>query len=334
MHRLSPSLVIAAIAAAAPVAVMAQTHPRTQIEIELRPEVVATQRQVMLGDVAFLRTTDLAAIQRLVALPLGPAPRPGNEAVMDRATLARWIRSQLGIASEQLSWNGAERSHIKGSLQLLPAQRIEQAARAALEQWLSSRASRFDIESTGLRDDLNLPAGRVELRARSLPTGSNPSARMVVWVDVAVEGAFARTVPVTFLVEAYREAWVAKSGVAPGATLAPTMIERREVEVSSQRAAVFAAGDAAEAPPSVGLRSRRSLKAGEPLNAQNAERISAVGRGEWVTLLLKTGGTQLEGRAEALQEGDLGQVVKVRMAGASSSVEALVVDRGRVEAMP
>jgi len=314
-------------------AVMGQGHSRAQIEIELRPEVVAKQRQVLLGDVAFLRTTDLAAIQRLVELPLGPAPRPGSEAVMDRATLARWIRSQLGIASEQLSWRGAERSHVKGSLQVLPTQRIEQTARTALEQWLASRASRFDIESTGLSHDLNLPAGRVELSARSLPTGANPSARMVVWVDVSVDGAFARTVPVSFLVEAYREAWVAKSGVAPGAALAPTMLERREVAVSSQRAAVFAAGDATELP-SAGLRSRRSLKAGEPLNAQNAERIMAVGRGEWVTLLLKTGGTQLEGRAEALQEGDLGQVVKVRMAGASSSVEALVVDRGRVEAMP
>ena len=306
-------------------AVMGQGHPRAQIEIELRPEVVAKQRQVLLGDVAFLRATDLAAIQRLVELPLGPAPRPGSEAVMDRATLARWIRSQLGIASEQLSWRGAERSHVKGSLQVLPTQ--------PLEQWLASRTSRFDIESTGLRHDINLSPGRVELSARSLPTGSDPSARMVVWVDVSVDGAFARTVPVSFLVEAYREAWVAKSGVAPGAALAPTMLERREVEVFSQRAAVFATGDATEAP-SAGLRSRRSLKAGEALNAQNAERIVAVGRGEWVTLLLKTGGTQLEGRAEALQEGDLGQVVKVRMAGASSSVEALVVDRGRVEAMP
>jgi flagella basal body P-ring formation protein FlgA len=53
-----------------------------------------------------------------------------------------------------------------------------------------------------------------------------------------------------------------------------------------------------------------------------------------VTLLLNTGGMRIESRAEALQEGDLGRRVKVRVAGASSPVEALVVDRGRVEAMP
>ena len=79
------------------------------------------------------------------------------------------------------------------------------------------------------------------------------------------------------------------------------------------------------------LRSRPRL---HPM-PQPAMRVGSLPlRGEWVTLLLKAGVTQLEGRAEALQEGDLGQVVKVRMAGAASSVDALVVDRGRVEAMP
>lgn len=307
----------------------AQRIGHAQVEIELRPEVVALHRQVRLGDVAYLHTTDLGAIQRLVDLPLGQAPQAGNEAVLERDALARWIRSQVGLTSEQIVWRGSERSRVKGSVQMMPAAQIEQTARAALESWLAARSNRFDIEAMGLRHDLNLPAGRIELRARSLPSASQPSTRMVVWVDVWVDGGFVRTVPVSFLVEAYRDAWVAKSAVAPGAALSTTMLERKEVDVASQPIRPAAA----EPPGDLSLRSLRSLKPGDTLNALNTARVATVGRGESVTLYLKAGSMRMESRAESLQEGEMGQVVRVRVAGATSPIEARVVDRGRVEAI-
>jgi flagella basal body P-ring formation protein FlgA len=82
------------------------------------------------------------------------------------------------------------------------------------------------------------------------------------------------------------------------------------------------------------LRSLRSLRAGEALTANNAAPALPVSRGEWVTLQFNTGAVQMEGRAEALQGGGLGQVVRVRLARGSAPVEARIVARGRVEAMP
>jgi flagella basal body P-ring formation protein FlgA len=43
---------------------------------------------------------------------------------------------------------------------------------------------------------------------------------------------------------------------------------------------------------------------------------------------------QLEGRAKALQEGEIGELVRVRMTGAAVPVHARVIEPGRVEAMP
>jgi flagella basal body P-ring formation protein FlgA len=304
---------------------------RTQVEIELRPDVVVPHRQVRLGEVAILRTTDLAAIRRLVDLPLGDAPRMGAEAVMDRAVVGRWIRSRLGLGEDQLIWRGAERSRVKGAVQVLPSQQIEQSARAALEQWLRARSSRFDIESIGLARDIDLPSGQLELRPRPLARGSHPASRMVVWVDAWVDGGFVRTVPVSFSVAAYNEAWVARSAVASQAVLSGDMLERREVDIAAAPASAWPAGPAGASPA---LRSLRALKAGETLDAQNARVPLPVARGDWVTLEFSAGAMRLQGRAEALQEGDLGQLVKVRVSGASGSMEARVVDRGRVEAMP
>ncbi|HSV34278.1 MAG TPA: flagellar basal body P-ring formation chaperone FlgA [Ramlibacter sp.] len=301
------------------------------VQIELRPQVVAPQRQVRLGDVAYLRTSDLAAIQRLVNLPLGQAPRPGQQSVLERDVLARWVRSQTGIAADAVIWHGAERSRVTADVQVIPAARIADAARAALAQWLAARTVRFDLEGTGSLQDLSLPAGAVEFSVRALPAGAQPSTRMVMWVDVRVDGHFVRSVPATFLVEAYGEAWVARSSVAPSAVLAPAMLERKTVNIAAQPAAL-AAGGSADALVSGDVSSRRTIKAGEALTGANVARVAAVSRGEWVTLLLKAGTMRMESRAEALQAGEVGQRVRVRVAGAVSPLDARVTERGRVEA--
>jgi flagella basal body P-ring formation protein FlgA len=68
---------------------------------------------------------------------------------------------------------------------------------------------------------------------------------------------------------------------------------------------------------------------GEPRAERDATPV--VARGEWVTLLARHGGIELESPAEALQDGRVGQPVRVRPTGASGSIVARVVAPGRVE---
>ena len=298
-----------------------------QVQIELRAQVIARAHEVRLGDVAHIYTRDLQTIQRLAALPLGQAPVAGGEAIVRRDVIARWVRSQLGIGRDQLQWSGPEETHVRRQAQEVPAARIEQAAQAALNEWLQPRASRYGTEVLALARDLQLPAGQVELKARPLAANGEPTPRMVVWMDVAVDGRFVRAVPVSFNVEAYREAWVAPAGVARGVPLAPGMVERREVDATSRSVAALPSEIAGN------WSTTKAIKEGEPLTARNVAPAPLVARGEWVALHLKSGLVQLEGRAQALQDGQLGQVVQVRSANGASPVAARIVAPGKVEAM-
>ncbi len=328
-HSLAVAALLAALGCGGGCAAVAQELAPGQVEIALRANASAPQRLVRLGDVATIRTTDLAAIRRLVELPLGQAPRAGARVVLERQAVADWIRARLGIGSERLQWSGSERSALTSPAQQADPADIERTARGALQHWLAARSSRFDVDSVGTPAGLQLPAGRVELAARPFPAGQQPATRMVVWVDVAVDGSFVRTVPVSFSVDAYKQAWVAAMPVGTGAALAPQMLERREVGIASRGVPLELDGDT-PAP----LRSLRSLRAGEALTSHNVASALPVSRGDWVTLQFNTGAVQMEGRAEALQGGGLGQVVRVRMARGSAPVEARVVAHGRVEAIP
>jgi len=304
-----------------------------QVQIELRAQVTAREQDVRLGDVANIYTRDLQTIQRLSALSLGQAPRAGSEAVVRREVIARWVRNQLGIGRDQVVWSGPEETHVRRLAQDIPATRIEQAAKTALNDWLQQRASRYGAEVLSLPADLKLPAGQVELKARPLTANAEPTPRMVVWMDVLVEGRFVRAVPVSFNVEAYRDAWVAPVGVARGVTLTPGLVEKREVDITGRSVAALPAKGAQLADVAAGWTTTKALKEGEPLTARNAAPAPLVARGEWVALHLKSGLVQLEGRAQALQDGELGQVVQVRSSNGASPVAARIVAPGKVEAM-
>ena len=58
-----------------------------------------------------------------------------------------------------------------------------------------------------------------------------------------------------------------------------------------------------------------------------------IARGDWVSLRFKSGAVELETRVQALQDGRIGDVVRVRGAGATEPVPARVLSIGHVEAL-
>lgn len=327
MKRIALTVVSCLAGAVAGSAVAGSLAPG-QVEIALHAQVSTAHRIVTLGEAASLRTTDLDTIRQLVNLPLGEAPRAGVRLALQRDALARWIRVRTGIEPERIVWSGASQAEVATGVQRLAAANVEAVARKTLEAWLASRTTRFTLERTGPIQALELPPGAVALQARALPAEASPSKRMLVWVDVNVDGAYVRTLPVSFDVEAYRQAWVAAGDAAAGAPLDAGRMQPREVPVTAEPQALVPPGRPGE------LQAVRRLSAGEPLTASNTRHLPAVRRGDVVALQFHSGGLRLESRAEALQEGDPGESVQVRMAGAQASIVARVVEAGKVEVMP
>ena len=319
-----PTLPLAACMAAG-IAGTAAARGAGEIEISLRPEAVTRARAVTLGDVAVLRSGDLATIRKLLALPLGETPRAGDHAILQRDSLSRWIRARTGIAAQQIVWLGEAQVLVRSATRTLPARQTEDIATAALHQWLAARTTRFHATARPPAD-IVVPDGAVSITPRPLAQ-AQPTTRMVVWLDVAVDGAFLRSIPVSFDVEAYREGWVASQAIAAGAPLDERMLQPREIPLG---VSPLARGSLL----SGAVTARRTLQEGDVLTNVNTRKLAAVRRGDTVALLLQSGGVNLEGRAEALQEGEPGQVVRVRMTGASHAVNARVLARGRVEVMP
>jgi flagella basal body P-ring formation protein FlgA len=197
-HRIAAALLAASACAPRAGAAEAPVRWRESVRIELRPEVEVKGPQVLLGEIAVLGTLDLPLLERLMSLPLGPAPRAGTGVRLERIHLLRWIRARTGLAPEQIAWVGPEAAVVRAAVGRVSGEELARAATVALREELDVDGVRATVGQPAVPNDQNVPAGEVELRARPVPRAALLTGRPSVWVDVWVDGRFARTVPVAF----------------------------------------------------------------------------------------------------------------------------------------
>jgi flagella basal body P-ring formation protein FlgA len=301
------------------------------VTIKLFERVDIRSEQVTLGDVAHITTRDLATLRLLLALSLGRTPRGGEVTSVSRARLQDWVRRSTRLNAADIDWAGADEVVIRQPLQTITSEQLNSVAREALSTWLSTKVRHSQINVAHAPPAIDVPEGNVRLQARPLPAGLSPATRMAVWVEVWSANRFLRVVPVTFQVTAQRDAWVARRDLNAGELLSSEMLERREIDVTLQPSvALEMVVDQTDKLPS-GRRLRRSLRAGQALDAASAETVPAVNRGDWALLRLYTGTVVVEARVEVMQDGRPGQTVRVRMPSASGSVLAKVAAPGILE---
>jgi hypothetical protein len=83
------------------------------IDVELRASADVARAQVLLSDVATIRGGDSAAAARLGQLPVGEVAENGAPTVVDRDSLARWVRAHAELPRQDVAWSGAARCRIQ-----------------------------------------------------------------------------------------------------------------------------------------------------------------------------------------------------------------------------
>lgn len=164
--------------------------------VELRPQAEVPGQTVLLGHVAHVRSGDLELIRRLVHLPIGRAPAPGQVALLKQESLAPWIRRQTGVASGDVEFRGARESRVAASAGVAKGEDIGRAAAEALRAWLRGLSCQAEVQVRVPPRDVHVPGGEIRLEPRPLEHGV-PRRRMVAWVDVWSAGVLVRTVPVS-----------------------------------------------------------------------------------------------------------------------------------------
>jgi len=314
-----------------------------RLRVQLQPRVQVREAQVQLGDVAILSSPDLVVLRRAVALPLGHAPRIGETAVLDHERLAAWLRSRTGLREDQVQWEGAVSTALTSAAQELSGDEVVLKAQTALREHLMAMAAhrklrepRLELQPVSVPLSTLIPLGDGALSIR--PLGNTPiGKRMLVWVDVQVQGRHIKTIPVRFEVSLFTLAPIAANDLAVGSSVSAGDLTVREVDVSrlgDTDVTNLGTVTAAEMSQASVKRVRRNVRSGDIVTATDLQAIPAVSRGDWVNLVSKNGLVSLESRVEVLQDGQVGQIVRARAVNATGVLLARVVSAGHLELQP
>jgi len=130
---------------------------------------------------------------------------------------------------------------------------------------------------------------------------------------------------ITAQVRKYGTAIISTSSLPRNTLLGPQHIQKKEVEVTNLRSAYFF-----RAEEIIGWTTKRSIAAGTVFTASMLKAPLAVSKGNAVIIEAKRSGISIRAGGTALQDGAIGQQIKVQNDRSGNIVKAVVVAPGLV----
>lgn len=291
--------------------------------ITLRAQATVSSAHVLLADIADVRGADAMQRERLGAIKIAPAPAPGTR----RTVTAKDVAQRLARATEtKVVVEGSSTTTIERPVAEYAGVAFIDAARDFVRMRLAEQhpeLSRVEVIAAGDFPAVRGPAGEWRLIARAT-RGDALAKRVSVWIDLEVDGAVYRSLPVWVGVSAYRPVMVAQRAYRSKESLAASHFAVEERDIAGLRETPLPVGTSLD-----GLRARRALFPGAIVQAGDVEARPSVVADEEIDVQLRAGPIAINTRAIAEEEGSEGAYIRVRNPASALTYTARVVDRGQ-----
>ncbi len=300
------------------------------VQLELRSAVQVKSARLVLADVVNVDAATQREEAQLLALPIGTMSLTAGNMVVQRKPLEKWVRQHAGAHSRDIHWVGADAVNIVLQTQVVEAAQLRSHARAALEVWINLNVrdigSSIAIRDLGELQALKIPAGEVKVRISHLSEPFSLRRKLAVLLDVLISDQVVKSVPVLFELSGSRRVFMARHDIARGGAVSEADVELREADIFDNMNEPASPADFAKA-----ARAKTGLRKGAILSRANLETVPDVVRGDFVVLLARDGLVSIESRVEAMQDGSVGQIIKVRPGNSNDQMSAKIIEPGKVE---
>ena len=277
----------------------------------LRSDIVVKSAQIKLGDV-------FDGLEKHADFVLAPAPKPGEELTWNQPTLLR-------IATAfNLPWQPdmGEVIHIRREGMMIDSETI----RAVLRDHLARDDAQaiYNIRFSG-------DAPQISVEGDALPrlevVDFEKSAHGDTFSAIirASAGGASQTVNLRGVAERMVRVPVLRSALSNG-----TIIGQRDIDYITMRAAELRPGAVLNAEDLLGTTPRRNVSAGQVVRSDDIEKPRMINRGDLITMVFNNSGMILTTKGKALQDGALGDHIRVSNAGSGRQIEARVTNTKEV----
>jgi flagella basal body P-ring formation protein FlgA len=261
-------------------------------------------------------------IQSADALPtlkLCPAPAFGQTTDLTRAQINDLL-TNLAPALVTTNWTGADSIHISRRSREFDNAAILDLLTKTLNQNFVHDKGELELTLSQPWTTVSLPDEPLTVRILEMPT-SGITPAFITRFELCAGHETVGTFQVSLQAHLWRDVWVAHSPIRRGSLLAEADIghERRDILSVHEALANFDDGDDSQ-------EFAESVSPGFPLLARNLKPKSVIHRGQTADASIEDGALSIKVKVVALEDGAVGQSIKLRNPATSRYLTGKVID--------
>ncbi|HJW86338.1 MAG TPA: flagellar basal body P-ring formation chaperone FlgA [Candidatus Brocadiaceae bacterium] len=297
-----------------------------KIIIELQDKVVLSEKQMVLGDIAYVSCGDPVLLERVNNIPLGNTPYVGNVRRIETAIIGARLMDE-GINLNEVIYGSATASLVSVISTTVRGEDIVKKATEYLTEKTPSYGNEIVIESDRVPADKILPANDEDVRLDVSPVeGSRDRGNIQVFVRILIKDKQYLKVPVFFNVRVYENVVASSRKIGRGEILTEADLVVESIETTKLAASTFSSVDEL-----VGKRITRLIQPYTPITPELINNPPIIKKGECIKLLLQSGNLIIVAKGVAKEDGHLGKIIKVKNTDSKKEIQGRVEDASTVK---
>lgn len=299
----------------------------TMLTVDLKEKVTVKSGVIRLSDVATITGTDKSLTDRLKDLPLQRSPRAGYTTILSQEFIRKVVTRKRIVKHNELTFLGAKQTRVEVDYVLLPVSEYLRRAELSLYQSLASKYTNVELKPVGIYKPLNVPVDKLEIKVIQ-GVQAVVAKRMQVLIAVySSEGLYTK-IPVWFAVKAKAIAYKTNQPVSAGMNITDNQFERALVDIDDIKEGMIL-----DWPQAQDMLAKRNMVAGEILQKTDLKPGFDVMAGQYVDVYVRFKGIELQTRALAVDDANIGQKVRLKNAGSNEIYQGIVLGINKVKSM-
>jgi flagella basal body P-ring formation protein FlgA len=295
------------------------------LEIRIRDDVTVSGGTVTLQDIAAFAPRSDSRVESLARIEVSASPAPGNTVNLSRNFLNYKIGSAVAARGEDIRLEVPENLRIRRTANIIPAERLERIFKDHVLTHAAWGPEKIVFEKVDVPESVALPEGRV--RWEILERGNDRYlGHVALTANFFVDGRQVRNVPLSGKVTVKQEVVKASRKIRPG-----QIVSSEDVHLAQEQSSQMQRNILTVAEDAVGKKAVRSIQAGQPIAAQMLDDPPVIKKGTRVLIIAGNPMMRVSAGGKAVEDGRLGEEVRVVNLSSGKEIHATVKGPGVVE---
>jgi len=295
------------------------------LEIRVHDDVTVKGGTVTLRDIATFAPPTDSRVESLARMEVSSAPAPGNIVTLSRNFLNYKVGPAIAAGGEDIRLETPESLRIRRTANIIRAEQLERIFKDHVRARSAWNPEAIIFEKVDVPESIALPEGKV--RWEVLERGNERFVgHVALTVNFFVDDRQVRNLALNGKVSVKQEVVKASRKIKPGQIISSEDVHLvREQSSQMQKETLTVEEDA------VGKKAVRSIQAGQSITARMIDNPPVIKKGARVLIVAANRSIHVSAGGKAVEDGYIGEEVRVVNLSSGKEVHATVKGPGIVE---